>query len=151
GHPSPAAEWENMFARVDSPPPDEFNIFIGREDKVEEAAKALDLGKVVVVWGPGGVGKTSLVRAVINRIAPNKVPSVRFPDGILYYDFYGSEHTADACLRYVARFYGVQLTNDISPRDAASLALENRRALIVLDGAEEAGDIRKVLRIRREC
>ena len=71
GHPNPTTVWSKLFPRIDKPPTDNSDIFIGREEQVEKLMRAVKPGRTVVLWGTRGIGKTSLVGKVIERLAPN--------------------------------------------------------------------------------
>lgn len=73
-----------------------------------------------------------------------------FPDGVFFHDFYGQPST-DVALHKLARSFGEKLSEETTPRDAAYLALRGRQALLVLDGAEEADNLDKILTIQRDC
>lgn len=149
GHPRPASAWQELFSppQVDIPTPDDH--FIEREDKLNELLRALQDTevKVLSLCGPGGIGKTALVTAALQKLTPNREPPRIFSDGILYYNFYG-RFSIDDAFRYIANFFGVKVSKETAPRDAARLSLRNRQALIVLDGAEEAENLQALLEIR---
>ena len=153
GHPSPATVSSTLFARVDKPQVEtgELENFIGREEKIKEVFRALRLRETVVLWGPGGVGKTLLVRTVIEKLAPDDTAPNQFPHGILYYEFADNAYTADDIFRYIARFFDVEVIRGEPPRDAAIQALRNKKALIILDNAEVTDELSRVQNIRQQC
>ncbi|MDM8547351.1 tetratricopeptide repeat protein [Candidatus Venteria ishoeyi] len=120
-------------------------------DRVEALAKLLqDLrpGNTATLCGPGGIGKTALATEAIWTLAPdNKAPEL-FPDGIFFHSFY-NEPSADVALEWIARAYDVDSQG--MAEQAARHALSGRHALLVLDGAEDADDLRKVQSVAGNC
>jgi hypothetical protein len=122
--------------------------FTGREAELAQLLVKLQLGQVVTLCGPGGMGKTALATEALWTLAPGNAPPERFPDGILFHSFYNQPHAALA-LEAIARAYGEDPRP--TPRDAAERVLAGRRALLVLDGAENADDLGAVLAIAGGC
>jgi tetratricopeptide (TPR) repeat protein len=135
----------------DRPPlqrPPRATHFTGREEGLAQLLADLQPGRVVTLSGPGGVGKTALAAEAIWILAPGHEPPERFPDGILFHSFYTQTEAALA-LEAIARAYGEEPRP--SPRDAARRVLAGRRALLVLDGAENADDLGAVLAVAGGC
>ncbi len=122
--------------------------FTGRETELARLMADLQPGCVVTLCGPGGVGKTTLIAEVTWRLAPGDTPPNRFPGGIIFHTFY-HQPQADLALEAIARAYGEDPRP--SPAAAAQRALANRRALIVLDGAEAANNLQPILDITGDC
>jgi len=122
--------------------------FIGREKEVQRLLEDLRPAHVVTICGPGGIGKTALAVEAIWQIAPGNNPPTNFPDGIVYYSFYDQPQAVRALVA-IALSYGEDLRP--TPAQAALRALNCRKALLVLDGAEEADDLESVLRIAGSC
>jgi tetratricopeptide (TPR) repeat protein len=124
--------------------------FTGREKELEELVKVLQPGALVTLCGPGGIGKSALAAEAVWRLGPDDAshPPERFPDGILYHDFYLSPQAAGA-LEAIARAYGEEPKP--SPAAAARRALAGRKALLLLDGAENADDLAAVLGVAASC
>lgn len=55
--------------------PKDFDDFVGMEDHIEEIRSRLRLEseevKMVGIWGPSGIGKTTIARAAFNRLSCN--------------------------------------------------------------------------------
>ena len=60
------------------------SLFVGRDDDAARVAALLDSCRIVTVCGPGGVGKTRLVRHVAHAVAE------RYDDGVIWVDFSSS-------------------------------------------------------------
>jgi tetratricopeptide (TPR) repeat protein len=122
--------------------------FTGREEELAKLRDDLEPGKVVTLTGPGGIGKTALAAEAIWTLSPNDDPPERFPDGIFYHTFY-NQPQADLALEKIALAYGEEPRP--TPKDAAQRALAGRRALLVLDGAEDADDLGSILEVSDRC
>ncbi|MFN8495579.1 MAG: tetratricopeptide repeat protein [Caldilineaceae bacterium] len=149
GHTHPVAVWEELHTslKVDVPAAEEH--FIRREKEIAEIIGALKPGEIISLCGPGGVGKTALVIATIQQLASDKKSSMQFPDGILYYNFYGGYTIDDAC-HYILKFFDEVIPEKPREyREAVRNVLRERQALIVLDGAEEVDNLGDLLRIHR--
>ncbi|WOX26355.1 AfsR/SARP family transcriptional regulator [Streptomyces solicathayae] len=120
--------------------------FIGRRLEREQLAKAF--GRIVVVSGPGGVGKSWLAACWAYEEAG------RFPDGQLYADLRGYDAGAEPLppsdvLRGFLEALGVRA--DAVPEDQTAREglyrslLADRRALVVLDDAYDAGQVLPLL------
>jgi tetratricopeptide (TPR) repeat protein len=121
------------------PPPTEH--FTGRETELARLLDELQPGHVATLCGPGGRGKTALAAEVLQNDA---IPE-RFPDGIIFYSFYGKPDPALALAHIVVSF-GDEARPTLN--DAARRVLAGKRVLLVLDGAEEAADLQAMLGVR---
>ena len=120
--------------------------FINRESEIDEIHSILRRGgSVLTISGAGGVGKTAVVAEAVNQLVLNGNYLELFPDGILFYSFY-SQGSSELVFEYIAREFGVELQADA--KAAAKRALSRRQVLVVLDGAEEYGDLKSLLHIR---
>jgi len=117
--------------------------FQGREQELAYLLELLQPGRVVSICGPGGMGKTALAAHAVHQL-----PSECFPDGIIFYSFYGRPDT-DLAFDHLVRSY-TDDPQDNGP-DAVYRLLANKQALIILDGAEEADDLPAVLRCCGAC
>ena len=122
--------------------------FTGRDAELDELLPLLQPGRVVTLCGPGGMGKTALAAQAAWTLAPDKEAPAIFPDGLIFHSFYGQQDVSLA-FAHIVRSYDEE-QQDTSP-DAARRLLANKRALLILDGAEEAGDLPAVLRLRGAC
>jgi len=116
---------------------------------VEALISALRPGRVVTLYGPGGIGKSAVAAEALHRLtADGTKPPAQFPDGVVWHEFYNAPEALRA-LEHIARSFGQ--TPDPTPREAALRALAGRKALILLDGAEDADDLPAVLSVVGEC
>ena len=121
------------------------------QDRVTERAwllSKLHQGRIVTICGPGGMGKTALVAEVLWTLAPGDTPPEAFPHGILFHTFYGQPEAAVA-LEQIARTFGEDPLP--TPKQAAQRALSGKHVLLVLDGAEEAENLERVLSVCASC
>jgi hypothetical protein len=63
--------------------------FKGRDDILKDLLPMLQPGKAVTLCGLGGMGKTALAIEAAWKLAPENTPPASFPDGIIFYSFYG--------------------------------------------------------------
>lgn len=122
--------------------------FIGRKMELAQLLAGLQPGHVVALCGPAGVGKSTLVAEAVWKLAPADLPPSTFPDGIIYHNFY-NQPRVDVALERIARTFNENPTP--TPYDAAQRALVERRALLVLDGADRADDLSGILDVRGGC
>ncbi len=128
--------------------PPRTTYFTGREQQLAQLLADLQPGRVVTLCGPGGIGKSALAAEAVWKLAPgNQLPD-RFPDGIIFHSFYNQPQTALA-LEAIARAFGEEPKP--TPRDAAQRVLAGKQALLLLDGTEDADDLRSVLDVRGGC
>lgn len=128
------------------PPREEY--FVNRKAELKALLYELQPGQVVTLCGPGGMGKTALAAEAIWQLAPESEAPERFPDGILFYSFHTTPQV-DLALEHIARSYGEE--PQPTPTAAAKRALTGKRALLVLDGTEQADDLNQVLAVRNQC
>jgi tetratricopeptide (TPR) repeat protein len=129
--------------------PQRVPYFTGRVEEIKRILNDLQLGRVVTISGPGGIGKTALAAEVIWRLAPGTEPPKEFPDGIFAHSFY-NQPQVDLAFEHIVESFGAQRGQG-SARDATNRALQGRRALLVLDGVENADDLEKLLNVCGDC
>ncbi|NUR60596.1 MAG: tetratricopeptide repeat protein [Catenulispora sp.] len=123
--------------------------FTGREEQLAAAAGVLtaaeagDPAPVVVVTGPGGVGKTSFAVRLGQRLRPE------FPDGQVFVRLGGlrAPRRPGELVAEVLRALGVaEIPADADKRSALLRGtLADRRVLLVLDDATDPAQIRRLL------
>ncbi|MGB5686168.1 MAG: ATP-binding protein, partial [Candidatus Electrothrix sp.] len=109
--------------------PKQADHLVGREDLLKDVLAALQPGKVVTLCGPGGIGKTALASRVAWELSPDGKPPACFPDGLIFYSFYGRKDVSLA-FDHLVRSY-VDNSQDNSPEAVCHL-LANKQALIIL-------------------
>ncbi|MDU9049135.1 MAG: tetratricopeptide repeat protein [Candidatus Electrothrix sp. Rat3] len=122
--------------------------FKGRDDILKDLLPMLQPGKAVTLCGLGGMGKTALAIEAAWKLAPEDKPPACFPDGIIFYSFYG-QPAVDPAFDHLVYSYADD-HQDTSPAGVFRL-LSNKQALIILDGAEEADDLTAVFRCCGGC
>lgn len=128
--------------------PPQVEYFTDRREALAQLLNGLQPGKVITLCGPGGIGKTALAAKAVWTLAPGNAPPEKFPDGILFHSFY-NQPQVDLALEAFARSFGEE--PQPTPVIAAQRALSGRQALLILDGAEDADDLNKILTIRDRC
>jgi predicted ATPase/DNA-binding CsgD family transcriptional regulator len=103
--------------------------FVGRADEVARVAGMLGDSRMVMVTGPGGVGKTRLASEVARQVA------ARFADGAWLVELAA---VGDPALlpAVVAAAMGVQQAPGTSAAESLLAALARRQVLLVLDNCE---------------
>jgi hypothetical protein len=114
--------------------------FHGRSQLIADVLAEIHPGRLLTLHGIGGIGKTAVVAEVAGQLQETGDLQKRFPDGVIFHTFYGRP-SADAALAHVLNSLGVELKGDID--SAARAALGGRQLLLILDGAEEVGDLRR--------
>ncbi|XCN73234.1 MAG: tetratricopeptide repeat protein [Candidatus Electrothrix aestuarii] len=117
--------------------------FLGRDEELAMLLEQLQPGKVVAVCGPGGMGKSALAAQAVSKLEES-----RFPDGIVFHSFYGHPET-ELALQAVCTAFQVEAKAGLA--GTVRQVLAGRKALLILDGAEEADDLYAVLRLRGQC
>ena len=118
----------------------------GRDSAVAEVCDALGVERVVTLSGPGGVGKTSLARAVLSRIAG------RYRDGAHLCEL-TTVARSQSILAPMAR--ALQMPAEVGEISATAIIsyLADRQMLLVLDNCEHVLDevIDITARIMQRC
>jgi hypothetical protein len=127
-------------------PPTPKDFLVGRNQKTADAAAALHQHRVVVLHGPGGIGKTSLAAAAIAAVASGREDPGPWTGGIYLYDFY-QQSGHPALLANLAR-----QTTQIDPTDPAleesvRQHFHDGHCLIYLEGCEKAEDLAKMWKL----
>ena len=118
--------------------------FTDREKELSKLIKDLKPGNVITLCGPGGIGKSALASKAIWELVTKNRQNEKFPDGILWHDFYTNPNTQHA-LEHFALSFGEEARP--TPEIAAKRALSGKRILVLLDGAEDADDLPLILNI----
>lgn len=122
--------------------------FVGREDDLQWLSEALQLGRVVTLWGAGGMGKTALAIEVLHRLRLQDFPHTQFKDGILFYSFYGHGEM-DIAYAHIIRSFAPH-SNEISEAMVRQV-LSGKEALLVFDSTEEAENLSALLDCCDSC
>ncbi len=135
-------------------PPDTAD-FLGRDDLVAEAISLLGgaprwAAPVVVISGPGGIGKTALASRVAHRI------SKRYPDGQLYVELGTAAGQPTDTNEVLAQFLRALGVTSIPEERAERVAtyrtlLASRQVLVVLDGAADEAQIWDLIPANPSC
>ena len=105
------------------------SLFVGRDDDAARVAALLDSCRIVTVCGPGGVGKSRLVRHVAHAVAD------RYDDGVIWVDFSSIRDPADVPSALAAELRLNALVGDtLLARIVEVLAV--RQQLVVFDTCE---------------
>ncbi|WP_352231557.1 tetratricopeptide repeat protein [Actinokineospora sp. NBRC 105648] len=129
-------------------------VFVGRRGVLAELDRAVGDGRVVGVWGPGGIGKTW---AVVKWAQERKE---LFPDGQLFVDLRGFSPNGDAvstaaALRGFLDALGVAADRIPAGVDAQAALYRSvvaaRRVLVVLDNAASFEQVELLVPGGRSC
>ena len=117
--------------------------FLHRKEELVWLNDRLHPGKVAAVCGPGGMGKSALAAQAVHQLE-----AARFPDGIIFHSFY-HQPKVETALQAICAAYQVEAKAGLET--AVRAALSGRKALLILDGAEQADDLPALLRLRGTC
>ncbi len=125
------------LAAISTTIPPRLSRLIGRDETVNATEQTVLQRRFVTVVGPGGMGKTSVALAAVDRLAPH------FEHGVIFVDLAGMLD-ANAVPGAVAAAMGIQL-----PANDAVAGIINwlgtRQVLVVLDNCEHVVDAAAVL------
>ncbi|MCA1823181.1 MAG: AAA family ATPase [Frankia sp.] len=108
-------------------------MFFGRASDVTEVDDALEQRRLVVLCGPGGVGKTRLAVEVAARV------SRRYPHGVAFCDLSSVARGADVA-RVVSAAVAMEERGTRDLTDQLVGHLRKRRCLLVMDNCEHVID-----------
>jgi predicted ATPase/DNA-binding SARP family transcriptional activator len=103
--------------------------FVGRTSELLELAGLLEVGRLVTLTGPGGIGKTRLALEAARQLRP------RFPAGTWWVDL-APVTEPETVLDRLAGVLGVTSMPGTGLLDAVAGSLGRRKALLVLDNCE---------------
>ena len=134
-------------ARNPRPLPVPATSLVGREDAIEEVAELMGRadGRLVMLTGPGGVGKTRLAMAVGDRVRD------RFDSGAAFVAL-DSVTEPEQFLATIGRAVGAEVAGTDSPLQALVDYLGDGRWLLILDNLEHlVGAARDLYELLARC
>ncbi|KAG1791231.1 uncharacterized protein HD556DRAFT_1486695 [Suillus plorans] len=115
-------------------PPSRPSMFYGRDDLVAELTTLVANGEHIALIGPGGMGKSSLAKAILHEpLIIKKFADRRF--FAAYDDLDPSTITFETFMTHFAGALGIEITG-ADPLRPISTFLHSTSALVVLDNAE---------------
>ncbi|MFP4514213.1 MAG: ATP-binding protein, partial [Acidimicrobiales bacterium] len=126
--------------------PEPLTSFVGREEDIRGVSAALSNGRIVVLTGVGGVGKSRLAVHVAREVADD------YADGVRVCDLSGADRS-EAVADVVATALGVLPAEGAGPADGLVELLRAKDLLLVLDNCEHvaAGASALADRVARAC
>ena len=116
----------------------------GRATLLSQLVDRLKRREHIDIWGPAGMGKTALAAEAIFQVmgnSPSNLAASPFPDGVVLLDLYRLKFASpDPAWHHLANSFEDSVPTTIPARDRATQACRGRRALVIVEGAEEAGD-----------
>ena len=129
--PRPASDGADGRSRRSLPA--ETTSLVGRNQDVELASRLLDTGRILTLFGPGGVGKTRLAHRLARTVAPG------FADGVRLVEL-APVRDEQAVAAAVAGALDVQQRPNRSLVDSIVEFLDAQELLLVLDNCEHVLD-----------
>ncbi|KAG2059325.1 hypothetical protein BDR06DRAFT_949373 [Suillus hirtellus] len=115
-------------------PPSRPSMFYGRDDLVTELTTLVVNGEHIALIGPGGMGKSSLAKAILHEpLIIDKFADRRF--FVAYDDLDPSTITFETFMTHFAGALGLEITG-ADPLRPISTFLRSASALVILDNAE---------------
>lgn len=119
--------------------------FFGRATLLAQLVERLQRRESVDIWGLAGMGKTALAAEAIHTVVGDNqdmLSTTPYPDGVVLLDLYSRKFTSpDPAWNHLTESFDASLlTTNVTARERAMAACRGRRALVVVEGAEEAGD-----------
>jgi predicted ATPase len=111
------------------PPAGEPGRFAGREREISELRRLAGRARLVTLYGPGGVGKTRLLRELLAALADG------YPDGAFLVAL-SDLSQPDLLAARVAAAAGIAEEPGVPPGRTLAASLAGRRVLLSLDGCE---------------
>jgi len=123
----PAANRTNVPATLSS--------FIGRASELRALREAVGTHRLMTIVGPGGAGKTRLVREVAAALAGSSAAEADYPGGVWWVELASVRLGADVAAA-VASVLAVTPSAGRQLLDALAEALHAQRLMLVLDNCE---------------
>ncbi len=123
----------------------------GRVAQLRQLVERLSCREHVDIWGPAGMGKSALAAEAIHVVVgdnPDNLSTTPYPDGVVLLDLYSLKFTSpDPAWHQLANAFDESLPTSLGARERVLTACRGRRALVVVEGAEEAGDGRTLQKL----
>ncbi|KAF2582880.1 hypothetical protein F2Q68_00005878, partial [Brassica cretica] len=139
---------DDVLDKLNLSPSDEFEDFVGIEDHIREMSSLLHLDskevKMVGIWGPSGIGKTTIARALFSRLSRRFQNSV-FIDKVFISKSMEVHRGANLCdYNMKLHLQRAFLAEVLDKRDikidhigAVGKMLRHRKALIFIDDSDD--------------
>lgn len=137
---APVLEAAQSEPRVQTP-------FVGRESELDKLARLLadPQARMIVLLGPGGIGKTRLAFQALTQLRQTPARAADFPDGTFWVPLAGvsSEH---GLVRALAQAVRLALRDSAGEgREQLARFLASRQCLLVLDNLEHLKGVETLL------
>lgn len=118
-------------------------VLFGRQAQLDDLVKRLRKRENTCVWGPAGFGKTALAAEAVLRVVGKTEKSLRkspYPEGVVLLDLYRYKANPEQLWHLLADKFDPAVPPELPARARAERACKGRRALVAIEGAEEAQD-----------